>query len=209
MVPLYTYIVLTEPLTEAQWAEVGWDAHEGIEDKRNYVHYYRRTADGRILWGGSDGIIYRSLKIRPQLDFNDKVFSRLESTFRRTFPQLDRVGFSHRWGGPVGITAPFVPYFGTLSGGRVHYGFGYNGHGVAPSHTGGLILRDLALGRKSAYTDLFFIRSDEKLFPPQPILWMGAALTRRLLLRQDRKMDLGKTTGEMDPWLLRMLNKYG
>ncbi|MFH2008616.1 MAG: FAD-binding oxidoreductase [bacterium] len=205
VIPLYTYILLTEPLSQTQWDEVGWDDREGIEDKRNYVHYYRRTADGRILWGGSDGVIYRSSKIKPQYDRNDKVFALLESTFRRTFPQAADVCFSHRWGGPVAITVPFVPFFGTLSPGNVHYGFGYNGHGVAPSHTGGRILRDLALGRKTQYTELLFVHASESLFPPQPILWLGAALTRSLLLRQDRRMDRGQDSGSMDPWLLRVL----
>ena len=209
VIPLYTYIVLTEPLTEEQWATVGWQGRHGIEDKRNYVHYYRPTADGRILWGGSDGIVYRNLNIRPQLDRNEAVFSQLEMTFCRTFPQLKDVTFTHRWGGPVAITIPFVPYFGTLAKGNIHYGFGYNGHGVAPSHTGGLILRDLVLGRKTDFTDLLFVRSSEKLFPPQPILWLGAAITRKLLLKQDRDMDNGRKGGEMDPFLLRLMNKLG
>lgn len=209
VIPLYTYIVLTEPLTAEQWATVGWQGRHGIEDKRNYVHYYRPTADGRILWGGSDGIVYRNLNIKPQFDRNEAVFSQLEKTFRLTFPQLEDVSFTHRWGGPVAITIPFVPYFGTLATGNIHYGFGYNGHGVAPSHTGGLILRDLVMGRDSELTDLLFVRSNEKLFPPQPILWLGAALTRKLLLKQDRDMEKGRKGGEMDPFLLRLMNKLG
>src|SRR5690606_22667045 len=56
--PLDTYVIRTEPLTDPQWDAVGWDSHCGIEDKRNFVHYYRRTVDGRILWGGSDGVIH-------------------------------------------------------------------------------------------------------------------------------------------------------
>ena len=207
VIPLYTYIVLTEPLSEEQWAEIGWKGRQGIEDKRNYVHYYRPTADGRILWGGSDGIIYRNLAIRPKLDRNEKVFDQLEATFRATFPQAADVSFSHRWGGPVAITIPFVPYFGTLTGGKIHYGFGYNGHGVAPAHTGGVLLRDLVLGRETDHTDLLFVRDDEKIFPPQPILWLGAAITRKLLLKQDRNMDHGRNVGDMDPFLLRLMNK--
>ena len=108
----------------------------------------------------------------------------------------------------MAITIPFVPYFGTLSGGKIHYGFGYNGHGVAPAHTGGVLLRDLVLGKKSGHTDLLFVRDDEKLFPPQPILWLGAAISRKLLLKQDSDMDKGRAVGDMDPFLLRMLNKF-
>ncbi|HLF40242.1 MAG TPA: FAD-dependent oxidoreductase, partial [Acidimicrobiia bacterium] len=101
VVPLYTYIALTEPLTDLQWASIGWDRHQGIEDKRNYVHYYRRTLDGRILWGGSDGIVYSRSRIRPEYVRHDGVLARLRSTFEKTFPQVADVPFSHHWGGPV------------------------------------------------------------------------------------------------------------
>ncbi|MCZ7631424.1 MAG: FAD-binding oxidoreductase [Microthrixaceae bacterium] len=100
VVPLYTYIAMTEPLTVRQWEEVGWDSHCGIEDKRNYVHYYRRTLDGRILWGGSDGVIHHRGRIAPRHDRSSRVLERLTTTFHRTFPQLRDVGFTHHWGDP-------------------------------------------------------------------------------------------------------------
>jgi glycine/D-amino acid oxidase-like deaminating enzyme len=210
IVPLYTYVVLTEPIDDDLWADIGWGRRQGIEDKRNFVHYYRRTADNRILWGGTDGIVYAGRnKIRPHHDRNDKVFAKLESTFRATFPPLSRVRFTHRWGGPVAITSNFVPMFGSLDGGRIHYGLGYNGHGVAPSHTGGRILSDLVLQRDRGYRDLFFVNSKEHSFPPEPLNWLGAELTRRALLRQDRRMDEGKPVGDMDPLILRLTNRLG
>jgi glycine/D-amino acid oxidase-like deaminating enzyme len=206
VVPLYTYVLLTEPLSEAQWAAVGWDDHRGIEDKRNFVHYYRRTADGRILWGGTDGLIgYPSHRIVPVRDRDDGVFGRLAATFRRTFPQLSAVAFTHRWGGPVAITGTFLPLFGTLLDGRLHYGLGYNGHGVAPSHTGGKILRDKVLGRASGLTRLCFVDVPAVQFPPDPVRWIAAELTRQALRRQDRGFDAGQAGGEMDPLLLRAM----
>jgi glycine/D-amino acid oxidase-like deaminating enzyme len=209
--PLYTYIALTEPLTDAQWDSVGWTRRQGVEDKRNFIHYYRRTADGRILWGGSDGIIYPGGGIRPEHDRSRKVLDRLTQTFRHTFPQLDQVRFSHHWGGPVGITGTLLPIFGTLGDDpRIHYGLAYNGHGVAPTHTGGKVLRDKVLGAgETEYTSLCFVDAREPGFPPEPVRWMGAELTRRSLLRQDARFDRGKGSGDMDPVLLRVLNRFG
>lgn len=209
VVPLYTYVVMTEPLSDEQWASIGWDDHCGVEDKRNFVHYYRRTIDGRIVWGGSDGVIYYNGKIRPRLDRNRGVQQHLHETFRRTFPQLSNVRFTHHWGGPVGITANFLPIFGTLLSGRLHYGLGYNGHGVAPSHTGGKILRDRILGIESDLTNLCFVDSAEPAFPPEPLRWVGAELTRRSMLRQDSQFDQGRGSGDMDPLLLRLMKKFG
>ena len=207
--PLYTYISLTEPLDDAQWESVGWARRQGIEDKRNYVHYYRRTADGRILWGGSDGIIYPGGAIGPAHDRSRAVLRRQEATFRATFPQLAGVRFTHHWGGPVGITGTFLPIFGTLEGGRVHYGLAYNGHGVAPSHTGGKVLRDKVLGRRTETTELCFVDGRELRFPPEPLRYAGAELTRRALLRQDRRFARDRGSGEMDPLLLRVMARFG
>jgi glycine/D-amino acid oxidase-like deaminating enzyme len=209
VVPLYTYIAMTEPLTDAQWETVGWESHCGIEDKRNYVHYYRRTLDGRILWGGSDGVIHYGGRIAPRHDRDERILARLTETFHRTFPQLSEVGFTHHWGGPVGMTVAFLPMFGTLMDGRMHYGLGYNGHGVAPSHTGGKILRDKVLGTTSELTELCFVDGREAKFPPEPICWVGAELTRRTLLRQDAQFDAGRGGGEMEPALLKLMSRLG
>lgn len=209
VVPLYSYIILTEPLDDTTWAEIGWEGRQGIEDKRNFVHYYRRTADGRILWGGRDGVVYARNKIDAKHDSHDGVFRKLEETFRKTFPQAKAARITHRWGGPVAVTTEFVPLFGSLEAGRVHYGLGYNGHGVAPSHLGGKILSDLVLGKSRGYTDLFFVGANEHSFPPEPLTWLGAELTRRILLSQDRRMDQGKNVGDMDPLVLRLASKFG
>jgi glycine/D-amino acid oxidase-like deaminating enzyme len=209
VVPLYTYVILTEPLSDETWDEIGWANRQGIEDKRNYVHYYRRTADGRILWGGRDGVVYARDKISPAHDANPAVFAKLAETLHRTFPQTRGARITHRWGGPIAITSSFVPLFGSLEPGRVHYGLGYNGHGVAPSHLGGRILSDLVLDNDRGYGDLLFVDAKEGRFPPEPLTWLGAEFTRRVMLSQDRKMDAGKDVGDMDPLVLRITNRLG
>ena len=69
---------------------------------------------------------------------------------------------------------------------------------------------DLALERKRGYTDIPFVHLRETSFPMGRLLtWAGAELSRRVLRGQDRAMAAGKTTGRMDPWLLRLLRKLG
>jgi glycine/D-amino acid oxidase-like deaminating enzyme len=202
LIPLYTYIVLTEPLTEGQWESIGWHGRQGLEDKRTYIHYFRPTADGRILMGGEDAPYFYGSSIGPQHDRNTRVFRLLQGDLTTIYPQLAGIRFTHQWGGPVAITARFVPAFGTLQGGRVHYGFGYCGHGVAPTHVGGQILRDLVLGRDSDLTQLCFVRTKPIAYPPEPLRYLGMALARRSLLAQDRK---GKPKTE--PWIVRLLTR--
>ncbi len=208
IVPLYTYVILTEPLGPDQLDRIGWRKRQGIEDKRNYVHYYRLTADDRILWGGTDGVIYRDLGIRPRYDRNEEIFWKLERTFRKTFPQLADVRFTHRWGGPVAMTPTFVPIYGKFPDSPVYYGLGCNGHGVAPARLGGKILADLIVGNDRGLSDLFFVNAKELEFPPNLLAWLGAELTRRALLKQDAAMDAGAPGGEMDPALLKLIKRF-
>ncbi|MFI5398187.1 MAG: NAD(P)/FAD-dependent oxidoreductase [Candidatus Binatia bacterium] len=204
LVPLYSYIVLTEPLSAAQWESIGWKGRQGLEDKRTYIHYFRPTADGRILMGGEDAPYYYGSSIGSQRDRNARVFALLQRDLKTIYPQLDRVRFTHQWGGPIGLTMRFVPTFGTLVGGRVHYGFGYCGHGVAPTHVGGQIVRDLVLDRQSALRELCFVGVKPIPYPPEPLRYLAINAIRRRLLAQDRK---GKAKTE--PWLARVLMRLG
>ena len=57
-VPVYDYVLMTEPLSADQLAAIGWRNRQGIGDTANQFHYYRLTADNRILWGGYDAIYH-------------------------------------------------------------------------------------------------------------------------------------------------------
>ncbi len=206
-VPFYTYVVVTEPLSDAQWDAIGWRGRQGVEDARNLVHYFRPTADGRVLWGGTDVIYRYGGPISPRRDRHEAIRRRLEREFLATFPQLGDVRFTHHWGGPIAVTSRFVPRIGSFDGGRIHYAFGYSGHGVAPAHTAGRILRDLVLGRETDDTAVCFVDHPQTSFPPEPLTWIGAELSRRLLQRQDRRMDADRDAGEVDPLMLRILDR--
>jgi hypothetical protein len=102
----------------------------------------------------------------------------------------------------VGITARFVPTYGTLKGGRVHYGVGYCGHGVAPTYVGGEILRDLVLDRKTERTETAFVTKEAIAFPPEPLRHLAVTASLRHLDRQDRSETVVKP-----PFLMRMVQR--
>jgi glycine/D-amino acid oxidase-like deaminating enzyme len=204
VIPIWSYSMVSEPLSGEQLARVSWPGREGFEDKRNYITIGRLTADNRILWAGRRAPYFFSNGMDLRHMRNPHVYGELREAFDQFFPAWSDVRFTHAWGGCVAITGTFVPHFGRLGGGIV-YGYGYNGHGVAPSHTGGKVLRDLVLGRDTAYTNLLFVNGKESSFPPEPLRFLGARLTEQLLERQDRRFERGKGEGEMDPLLLRVL----
>lgn len=205
LMTFYSYILLTEPLTDDQWQSVGWEGREGMEDRRVFLHYFRPTIDGRILWGGRDAP-YRADGPNPRYDRDEHVFQRAEDTFRWTFPQLKSVKIDYSWGGPLGITARFLPSIGWLEGNRVAYGFGYNGHGVAITNLAAMCLRDMLLDRDTDFTRLPLVNL-------KPVsVNVGPRIVRDSLVRmQTRTLQKADDEGReaRDPLLLRIFQKLG
>jgi glycine/D-amino acid oxidase-like deaminating enzyme len=201
LMPLYSYILLSEPLTGEQWARAGWEGREGLEDRRSYLHYVRPTIDGRLMWAGRDAPAHFDGP-NPKYDRDEHVFQRLRESFDWTFPQLDDVNFEYQWGGPIAITGRFIPAVGWLEEGRVAYAFGYGGHGVAPTAVAGAAARDLILGRQTEFTDLAIVRQAPMRLGPGWMRHVVSRFTARQTLRQDDAGHPVKT-----PLALRLLRR--
>ena len=202
LVPVYDYVLMTRPLSPAQLASVGWRNRQGISDSGNQFHYYRLTADNRILWGGYDAVYYYGSKIAARLDQRPATFATLANHFNATFPQLDGIEFTHSWGGVIDTCSRFCAFFGTARGGRLAYVAGYTGLGVGASRFGANVLLDLLAGERTERTELQMVRTKPLPFPPEPVRAAGIALTRWSLARADRR------EGQRNAWL-RALDSIG
>ncbi len=191
-VPVWTHIVLTEPLTDEHFAAIGWRNRQGIEDARNLVHYYRLTADNRLLMGGRD--VSLSYGADMDKDLNPVTFERLKKDARDLFPVLKDIGFSHEWGGPVSVPLDMAPALGYLGDKNVAYSLGCVGHGVSLTHLNGRTLADLILERRSELTDVFFVGRRTIPWPPNPIKVALISGIRGYLRFEDRLYD-AKTPG--------------
>ena len=201
-VPVYDYVLMTEPLTPAQLASIGWAGREGMSDAGNQFHYFRRSADDRILWGGYDAVYHPGSRVTPEHDQWPATFAKLAHNFGVAFPQLAGIGFTHRWGGAIDTTTRFTVTFGEALGGRVHYALGYTGLGVGASRWGGGILRDLVLRPDSPLLDLRFVRSSPLPIPPEPLRTPAVELMRRAVMDAD---DHEGRSG----WFLRAMDALG
>jgi glycine/D-amino acid oxidase-like deaminating enzyme len=202
LVPVYDYVLMTRPLTVAQLASIGWRNRQGIGDTGNQFHYYRLTADNRILWGGYDAVYYYGSKIAAKLDQRPATFAMLAEHFNTTFPQLDGIEFTHRWGGVIDTCSRFCAFFGTARSGRLAYVAGYTGLGVGASRFGANVVLDLLSGEETERTELEMVRSKPLPFPPEPVRAAGIGLTRWSLARADRR------DGHRNAWL-RALDSVG
>jgi len=202
VIPVYDYVLVTEPMSPDQHAAIGWGGREGMADSGNRFHYYRLTEDDRILWGGYEAVYHWRNGMRPDLEERAEVFNLLAANFAQTFPQLEGLRFSHRWAGAIDTCSRFSVMFGRSHGGRVAYAVGYTGLGVGASRFGARVALDLLHGRDTEVTRLDLVRRRPIPFPPEPLRYGVVQLTRRALARADTD------GGRRGPWLA-LLDRVG
>jgi len=187
IVPVYDYVLVTEPLSAAQRAELRWEGREGVSDCGNRFHYYRLTDDDRILWGGFEAVYRFGGPVGPKQETDDAVFATLAQNLLATFPQLRGIRFSHKWGGAIDTCSRFSSFFDLSHGGRVAFVGGYTGLGVGSSRFGAAVALDLLDGADSEATRLDYVRSKPFPFPPEPLRTAVVQLTRNRLAAADAR----------------------
>jgi len=186
---LSSYIILTDPIPD-RLKELGWTGGEGFRDGRMFLHYLRTTQDGRIAFGtGAGPIAFAGREHRSVRDAG--TVARLRTEFDRLFPQLRDVDTPHAWAGPIDMASDHVPRFFTRSGTRVHYGFGFSGHGVNAAWLGGKILSSLVLGEDNEWTRSPFCTRRMPKLPPEPLRYVGGQGIKSAIMRVEDDLDAG------------------
>ena len=202
VVPVYDYVLMTEPLTADQQASVGWARRQGIGSTGNQFLYFRPTADNRILFGGYDAVYYYGNRMGPALEQRKATFALLSTQFALMFPQLQDVRFTHSWSGAIDTCSRFCAFFDRSFDGRVSSVAGYTGLGVGASRFGARVALDLVSGEETELTRLEFVQRKPIPFPPEPVRSIGINLTRWSMARADTH------GGKRNLWL-KALDKVG
>lgn len=193
LMPVYSLIVLTEPLSAAQWDQIGWQGHECVASPRYTVDYLSRTADGRLLFGGRGAPYHFGSRIDDAFDRHKPTHSMLRGQALRWFPMLKGVRFTHAWGGPLGIPRDWMPTMSFDAASGVALVGGYTGQGVATSNLSGRVLADLIRGVQSPLAALPMTGHRIKRWEPEPLRWLGVRLVQQGLMRADeRAADSGQ-----------------
>ncbi len=201
VIPVYDHVITTEPLSADQRRAIGWNEPVGVTDAGNQFHYYRLTPDGRILFGGWDAAYHFGGRVDDALEQSDTTHQLLAGHLVETFPELEGINISRRWGGPIDSTSRFTPMFGTAMNGRLGWALGFTGLGVGASRFAALTALDLLAGTSTPRTELTMVRRSPIPFPPEPLRWPVVQWTKRSLAHEDR-------TGRRGPWL-RLLDRFG
>ena len=179
--PVWSYQIVTEPLPKAQWESIGWKERQTFGDNRQMLHYFRPTADGRIIMGGGDILFNRSM----DSDFSPTTWRHCEQHLKWIYPQLEQVKIDYRWGGPVSTNLDFVPEIGFLGDERIIYSGGCFGHGVSLSHYNGRTIADLLNEQKTERTDFWIVNRKAYKLPGQTLSRIGARTVRQGLKAWD------------------------
>ncbi len=182
-VPAFTHMIVTEPLSAERLATIGWKHRQGLEDARNFVHYFRLTADNRLAMGGSDVTI--SFGRGMARDDNGRIYSDLERDITRLFPGLRGARIADRWGGPVSVPIDMAPAIGFAGDRRAVYSLGCVGHGVSMTHLNGRTIADLLLGKETDLTRVWFVNRRTIPWPPEPLRFVASHAIRGYMRIED------------------------
>jgi glycine/D-amino acid oxidase-like deaminating enzyme len=145
---VHTVAVATQPLADSLFDAIGWATRTPFYTLDRPYLWGRATADNRMVIGG--GLIGHGQVEQDWVETPDatRLFDSLQHRIRGLHPALRQVCITHRWMGPLCITADSKPIIASIDAERrVLLATGYRGHGVALSVRVGKLLAEVLTGQ--------------------------------------------------------------
>ncbi|MES9804992.1 NAD(P)/FAD-dependent oxidoreductase [Streptomyces cinereoruber] len=196
--PMNSSMIVTEPLTDAQWESIGWEGRETLGDMAHAYMYAQRTADGRIALGGR-GVPYRfGSKTDNDGRTQPQTVEALREILVRFFPQLAGVRIDHAWSGVLGVPRDWCATVTLDRSTGLGWAGGYVGSGVATANLAARTLRDLIQqdSGQSGPTDLTalpWVGHKVRKWEPEPLRWLGVQTMYAAFRGADRREALGRS----------------
>ena len=189
--PLNSAQIVTEPLPEALWREIGWEGHELLGDAAHAYCYAQRTREGRITMGGR-GVPYR-FGSRTDIDGRTQqaTIDALHAILTRLLPQTKSLRIEHAWCGVLGVPRDWCTTAGFDRETGIGWAGGYVGLGVSSSNLAGRTLADLVLRRESELTGLPWVNRTVRQWEPEPFRWLGVHSMYQLYRMADAREFAG------------------
>lgn len=173
ILPLNSAQIVTQRLTQDQWAKIGWTGRELLGDYANMYCYCQRTPDGRIMVG-SRGTPYKFGSRFDAAGVPDAATIRqLTNILFRYFPSLKGIQIDHAWGGILGVPRDWCAQVVSDAEAGIFSAGGYVGVGVATSNLAGRTLADLVLEQETNLTALPWVNRQTRKWEPEPFRWLG------------------------------------
>ena len=207
LLPVYSLISLTEPLSATQWARIGWQGGESVSSTRNTVVYLTRTPDGRLLFGSRGTPYAFGSKITDQQDTHEATVKMIQRSVLEWFPSLEGVRFTHAWGGPVGMPRDWMPAVRYNAGSGIASIMGYTGQGVSTSNLAGRLLAGLITGRQTGLENLPLAQRSSPCWEMEPLRWLVVRYMQGAFLRIDEAAEAGRPR-PMDAKVAEFLGRH-
>jgi glycine/D-amino acid oxidase-like deaminating enzyme len=171
--PMNSSMIVTEPLAEGVWEEIGWSGRETLGDTAHGHLYAQRTPDDRIAIGGR-GVPYR-FGSRTDSDGRvaDRTIGELTETLYKVLPQTAGARVDHAWCGVLAVPRDWSATVGLDPVTGLGWAGGYVGHGVTSTNLAARTLTDLVLKRESRLTRLPWTGHGPGTWEPEPLRWLG------------------------------------
>lgn len=193
VVPVYSLIIATEPLSAATWDEIGLARRETFSDHRHLIVYGQRTADDRLVFGGRGAPYHLGSRVRPEFDRDERVFAGLYASLVELFPVLAGTRVTHAWGGALGIARDWTASVGLDRDSGLAWAGGYVGDGLSTTNLAGRTLRDLVLGRDTELTRLPWVGHRSQDWEREPLRWVGINAGLRAMTFADAEESLTRS----------------
>jgi glycine/D-amino acid oxidase-like deaminating enzyme len=185
LVPMNSSMIVTEPLGEELWRQIGWQQSEVLGDNANVYTYLQRTADGRIALGGR-GVPYRfGSRTDGHGTTAPQTIAELRAKLAAMFPAAAGAEIAHAWSGVLGVPRDWCPSVAADPGAGLAHAGGYVGEGVAAANLAARTLRDLLLGERTELTALPWVGRRPRRWEPEPLRWGMIRAVYRLYRRAD------------------------
>ncbi len=192
--PMNSSMIVTEPLPDAVWEQIGWTSGQALGDYANVYMYAQRTADGRIAFGGR-GVPYRyGSRVDTDGVTQERTIEALTSLLRSFFPAASGVGIEHAWAGVLGVPRDWAATIGFDHGTGMGWAGGYVGTGVATTNLAGRTLTDLILRRDTELVRLPWVGRKVRKWEPEPLRWLGVQAMYAAYRMADRQELDGRAT---------------
>nr|WP_298098257.1 FAD-binding oxidoreductase [uncultured Shinella sp.] len=189
--PLNSAQIVTEPVSEALWKEIGWEGHELLGDAAHAYCYAQRTREGRITMGGR-GVPYR---FGSATDVNGRTqqatIDALYTILTRLLPQTKSLKIDHAWCGVLGVPRDWCTTAGFDRDSGIGWAGGYVGLGVSSTNLAGRTLADLVLNRDTELTGLPWVNRTVRKWEPEPFRWLGVHSMYQLYRMADEREFAG------------------
>ena len=201
--PMNSSMIVTEPLPESLWEQIGWDGMETLEDMAHGYVYLQRTEDGRIAIGGRGKPYKFGSATDLDGDTPPETVAALTRQLHAMFPGTVGLKIDHAWSGVLGVPRNWKSTVGLDPVTGLGWAGGYVGTGVTATNVAGRTLADLVLGVDSELTRMPWVNRRVRKWEVEPLRWIAVHVMYALFYSADRSED---RRGGSTRWWAKLAN---